>query len=347
MAIRSQFTCFDWVDARTSVYIDPPDRHSPLSPKPQTTPFVCLHARNILLDSLLPLATRIYSLLSTVHAMSMNLFDVSAAAKAAQSSALQEEQCFDLVTTIRINTNTSTTLMGATSLPSTPLSKSPPRSILATLTSLGSPRSGSPRSKTRPRSWPHVQRQRPIPNSYWATPLLLACEYPYTPFPPPSSSGGHSRQKLDSLLLVGVRTFIDLTESGELFPYDEDVLKERAEIVGVDISEIEYHRFGIRDRSLPESVDYMYKVLEVLRDNEQRGRVSAVHCRGGIGRTGMVIGCWLVQSGKVTDGEDALRYIAQEWSGVAKCKIYPHSPETGPQFEFVRNFRARQVECCW
>ena len=171
---------------------------------------------------------------------------------------------------------------------------------------------------------------RPIPNSYWATPLLLACEYPWAP-------QNAQRPKLDPLLRAGVRTFIDLTESGELLPYTS-ILGQRAALLGIDPSTIEYHRFPIRDRCLPESTDLMYDVLHTLRDNQARGRISAVHCRGGIGRTGMVIGCWLVESGVAKDGAEALAIIAREWKSVEKCKRYPHSPETGPQFDFVYKF---------
>ena len=171
---------------------------------------------------------------------------------------------------------------------------------------------------------------RPIPNSYWATPLLLACEYPWTPTDP-------QRPKLDSLLRNGVRTFIDLTESGELIPYTS-ILGQRAALLGIEPSTIEYHRFPIRDRCLPESIDLMYDVLDTLRDNQNRGRISAVHCRGGIGRTGMVIGCWLVEIGVAKNGAEALAIIAREWKSVEKCKRYPHSPETGPQFDFVFKF---------
>jgi atypical dual specificity phosphatase len=171
---------------------------------------------------------------------------------------------------------------------------------------------------------------RPIPNSYWATPQLLACEYPWTPTDP-------QRPKLDSLLRNGVRTFIDLTESGELKPYTS-ILGQRAALLGIEPSIIEYHRFPIRDRCLPESIDLMYDVLDTLRDNQNRGRISAVHCRGGIGRTGMVIGCWLVESGVAKNGAEALAIIARKWKSVEKCKRYPHSPETGPQFDFVFKF---------
>jgi len=177
---------------------------------------------------------------------------------------------------------------------------------------------------------------RPIPNSYWATPLLLACEYPWTPKNP-------NKPKLDALLRAGVRTFIDLTEAGELSPY-ANILCGRAALLGIDTATIEYHRFPIRDRSLPESVNHMYRVLDVLRDNEERGRISAVHCRGGIGRTGMVIGCWLVESGLAKNGREALGIIAREWRTVEKCKRFPHSPETGPQFEFVLNFHPSRVQ---
>ncbi|TFK47403.1 hypothetical protein OE88DRAFT_1666170 [Heliocybe sulcata] len=176
--------------------------------------------------------------------------------------------------------------------------------------------------------------KRPIPNSYWATPLLLACEYPWEP--------SAQQPKLDFLLRAGVRTFIDLTECGELKSY-ERALTERARKLGIDVDAIEYHRFPIHDRSLPESVDYMGKILDVLRDNESRRRISAVHCRGGIGRTGMVIGCWLTECGVASSGEDALRMIAEEWKTVEKCKRFPCSPETGPQFEFVRSFKRRMV----
>ena len=173
---------------------------------------------------------------------------------------------------------------------------------------------------------------RPIPNSYWATPFLLACEYPWTPKNP-------TRPKLDALLRAGVRTFIDLTVAGELQSY-ESILWGRASLIGIDTAAIEYHRFPIRDRSLPE-LGVMYSILDVLRDNERRGRISAVHCRGGIGRTGVVVGCWLIDSRHARDGAEALGIIAREWQTVEKCNRYPHSPETGPQFDYVLNFHPK------
>lgn len=177
---------------------------------------------------------------------------------------------------------------------------------------------------------------RPIPNSYWATPYLVACEFPYCPLTP-AQTRQHTKQKLDALLLAGVQTFIDLTEPHELFPYSPH-LASRCALLGVDPKSVEYHNFPIRDRSLPDRLELVREILAVLKDNEQRGRVCAVHCRGGIGRTGLVVGCWLVECGLAKDGDDALRMIADQWRQVEKCKRFPCSPETGPQFEFVQTF---------
>jgi hypothetical protein len=46
------------------------------------------------------------------------------------------------------------------------------------------------------------------------------------------------------------------------------------------------------------------------------------------------------------DGDEALAVIANEWKTVEKYKRFPHSPETGPQFEFVQNFRRKGL-CCY
>jgi len=185
-----------------------------------------------------------------------------------------------------------------------------------------------------PSSGSHL-RPRPLPNSYWATPLLVACEYPWTP------SRGNRSQKIDLLLRAGVRTFIDLTESGELSPYAPHLAAHVARL-GIDLSEVEYYPFPIPDRCLPRSVSYVRQILDVLKDNARRGRITAVHCRGGIGRTGLVVGCWLVESGAVEDGAAALNFIAEEWKSVEKCRRFPQSPETGGQCDFVRNFERLQ-----
>jgi len=162
---------------------------------------------------------------------------------------------------------------------------------------------------------------------------IVACEYPYSP--------GVPKSKLDNLLRAGIRTFIDLTEPNELIPYSTG-LKRRAEMLGLPQSEvdaIEYHRFAIPDRCTPASHKLVSEVCTVLEDCQGRGRKAAIHCRGGVGRTGTIVGCWLVQSGVAQNGKEALAFIEREWRQVEKSKRFPKSPETGNQEEYVRSFR--------
>jgi hypothetical protein len=79
--------------------------------------------------------------------------------------------------------------------------------------------------------------------------------------------------------------------------------------------------------------------------NECWGHITAMHCRGGIGRMGLIVGSWLVELGAVEeDGAGVLKFIAEEWKSVEKYHQFPQSPETGGQCEFVLNFEWRKFE---
>src|SRR5688572_20285195 len=57
--------------------------------------------------------------------------------------------------------------------------------------------------------------ERPHLNSYWVRPgLLLAGEYPG------AFDEAWARRKIRRMLEAGIRVFVDLTEEGELAPYD-------------------------------------------------------------------------------------------------------------------------------
>ena len=57
---------------------------------------------------------------------------------------------------------------------------------------------------------------------------------------------------------------------------------------------------------------------------------------GGIGRTGTVVGCWLVRHGMT--GDEALAQIVEWWRGMEKARIHPRSPQTREQHAYVRNW---------
>lgn len=154
----------------------------------------------------------------------------------------------------------------------------------------------------------------PIPDSYWLEPgRLLAGEHP----------GGRDEQDTRTRLArfreAGVTVFLDLTEEGERAPYAPS-LDGWARTI----------RFPLRDRSCPDS-DWMTIVLDLLDELLAAGEVVYVHCFGGIGRTGTVVGCYLVRHGM--SGEEALATIARLRAGTPSG--WCESPETPAQRQFV------------
>ena len=66
------------------------------------------------------------------------------------------------------------------------------------------------------------------------------------------------------------------------------------------------------------------------------GKNVYVHCWGGIGRTGTVVGCWLVRRGMT--GDEVLAQIAERWQGMEKRYRHPRSPQTPQQRRYVRSW---------
>ena len=173
------------------------------------------------------------------------------------------------------------------------------------------------------------ERNRPISESYWVEPgRFLAGEYPGL------AHGEQLRQRLDSYLDFGINTFIDLTDPDELPSY-LPMLKEQAGYYDIDIR---YKRFTITDHSVP-TPETMRAILNEIDSSLAAGRKVYVHCWGGIGRTGTTVGCYLVRHRHT--GQEALAQLAEWWKNVPKSRMWPHSPETERQMQFVLNWKGR------
>ena len=165
----------------------------------------------------------------------------------------------------------------------------------------------------------------PIPDSYWLIPgTLLAGEYPAT------YVEADTREKLAKFLDAGIRTFINLTEDRELSSY-EQILQLLSAERGIETRHI---RQSIRDYSTPRERAQMVSILATIRDEIAAGRPVYVHCWGGIGRTGTVVGCWLVEQGLT--GDEALRRIAELRRGTPDGRL--RSPESDEQCRYVREW---------
>jgi len=117
------------------------------------------------------------------------------------------------------------------------------------------------------------------------------------------------------------------------------VLRQLAAEVGL---EVHYQRFVIRDIDVCDAA-FMNSILDAIDEHIAAGRGAYVHCWGGIGRTGMVVGCWLVRHGR--SGVKALKEVDELFRSMPPEKITRHlrsgSPQTDAQRTMVRDWTAR------
>jgi ADP-ribosyl-[dinitrogen reductase] hydrolase len=161
---------------------------------------------------------------------------------------------------------------------------------------------------------------KPLAESYWVIPgRLLAGKYP----------GGKNlkemERRLGPLLDAGFDGFLDLTEAGEVPPY-ESYLPET----------VTYVRKAITDHGVPRDAAYMGEILAALDELLAGGRRVYVHCRAGIGRTGTVVACHLIEQGLAP--EAALARLNELWQGSDRSDTWPEVPETDVQRDFIRAY---------
>lgn len=169
-------------------------------------------------------------------------------------------------------------------------------------------------------------QDHPLPDSYWVVPgQFLAGAYPGARWE------GQARKRLRQLLDAGVTFVLDLTEEGEygIRPY--------APLLGREASErkrrVVRWRMSIPDMDTP-TREQMARILDVIDGELREGHVVYVHCYGGIGRTGTVVGCYLVRHGM--DGDRALAEIAYLRRGASDG--WQLSPQTKAQREMVQGW---------
>jgi hypothetical protein len=176
----------------------------------------------------------------------------------------------------------------------------------------------------------------PFRRSYWVIPgELLAGYYPG------SEKREEARRKITALVEHGIRHVINLMEANEVdkngrpfLPYEE-LLAEIGRSFGCSIA---FSRMPIKDLGIPSAVE-MEEILDLIDRSLEQNRPVYVHCWGGRGRTGTVVGCYLARHGyalgpKLLDLIDELRRGAEDFR--------EPSPETGVQRNMVLEWGRRQ-----
>jgi protein-tyrosine phosphatase len=164
---------------------------------------------------------------------------------------------------------------------------------------------------------------------YWVVPdLLLAGAYPGNPDPV------EHRQKVQSLVAAGIRVFVNLMEKDET-NYAGEAFVPYQDLAQQFCPEVECVRHPIHDLSVPTTAE-MRTILDAVDSAINNGNAAYVHCWGGVGRTGTVVGCWLMRHrlAEPSNVLDVLMQIRQQ-DGKSRQRM---SPETAPQQRFVKSW---------
>ena len=162
----------------------------------------------------------------------------------------------------------------------------------------------------------------PIQNSYWVIAGRLRAGAH-----PGFDSNGEIKNRLFWLIDLGINYIVDLTASDEV---DENYPTHINEIASGFNKQIDYQRYSIQDWSTPPE-EMMVRILERIDLLLSEGKNIYLHCCGGKGRTGTVVGCYLVQHGAT--GDRALKKIEELRKEIAEKNDM--SPETDEQRRMV------------
>ncbi|HTQ16783.1 serine/threonine protein phosphatase [Mycobacterium sp.] len=170
-------------------------------------------------------------------------------------------------------------------------------------------------------------------HAWWVEPdRLLAGEYPG------SLSEDKAKEKVRLLMAAGINSFVDLTESDELRPYAPKLLVDAAEQAGRPVPS--HHRFAIRDMSILADEAGYDVIVAHIRSELDAGKGVYIHCWGGKGRTGTVVGCWLIDNYGL-DYKGAIQRMRDLRAGTRKSVYAPIIPETEQQHGVLRRRAAR------
>jgi hypothetical protein len=169
----------------------------------------------------------------------------------------------------------------------------------------------------------------PFPRSYWVVPgkVMAGCY-------PGSEDLQEAETKLRRLLEHGIRHIINLMEPDEFnrdmkpfVPY-EGMMKSIAESMGLEVT---VERIPIKDGWVP-SHGNMVAILDSIDSHIEKEKAVYLHCWGGRGRTGTVVGCNLIRHG-LCEAYEAVGKI-QELRKYTEDHDEP-SPESRRQYEMV------------
>ena len=177
----------------------------------------------------------------------------------------------------------------------------------------------------------------PLPNTYWVEPgRLLAGEYPGSP------SRADTLERLHRLLAAGVTYFVDLTEPGEAHAV-RPAARPRSRRQGR--RNVLYARKPIRDHStcrlVPEIDDRDPRRISIGRSRPDTASTCTA-VRASAAPVPCSAATWCI-AGMTPDA--ALKHLNELWRANERSRIWPSTPETDEQVDYVRNWRSPGTKC--
>jgi protein tyrosine phosphatase len=145
-------------------------------------------------------------------------------------------------------------------------------------------------------------------------------------------------RNLKGLIQAGIRHVISLIEPQEYnrphdpFPPYVDHMESIAQKLKISVT---FDQVSIKDFSVP-TERQMVRILNQIDMCIKYDKPVYVHCWGGKGRTGTVIGCYLARHGFAA-GNDVIEMIKKLRKNTEDCS--DRSPETGAQFDMAINWK--------
>lgn len=87
----------------------------------------------------------------------------------------------------------------------------------------------------------------------------------------------------------------------------------------------------------------MLEILDTIDNALKHNRKVYVHCWGGIGRTGIVVGCYLVHSGETP--KHAVAEVDKLFHTRPKNIYFTRAPETDEQVQFILDWHEPPRYC--
>jgi len=150
-----------------------------------------------------------------------------------------------------------------------------------------------------------------LPGKIYRSPM------PFSPYFDPGN------EVLDAYIQVGVDVVVMLTPEDEVYQVTGRSLYDMYHKMGFDVIYL-----PVEDFSIPEEEPFREVLREMLAKARQ-GKIIAIHCHAGLGRTGILAAC-LAKVVFDLDGREAFSWVRQHVADAV---------ETSQQLQFIIDFK--------